>query len=530
MDISFEHIEFVWLLALLIPVFLLWFSWEWRKAAILKKLATNPRILNTLLKNFNPQKSKIRLFTFSTAIIGITLALMNPRVVDEKANVPSEGVQVMFLIDVSNSMLADDVVPNRLEKARSFAIKLAERFGGSRIGLIAFAGEARLQMPPTTDLGAIRQALQTLSPASVALQGTDVEAALIEANRSLSANALAKKCVILVSDGEALEGNALATARELKQSGLLMYAVGVGSLQGSKLLEPETRLPITDENDQEVISRLDEDQLGALASATGGEYLHLQETETALNTMVGYLNELEKMPLANGDLVNYYSFTPWILMFVFLLLTWEWWLSWIHAIRPARKRIPMAVTIFLMMFGSSAFAQNGQKDFDAGLTAYKSGNYGAAVEAFEKALEKEPAKAEAKFYRAMAAYRQKNFPQAAAEFSELASTAPPDDVKSASLNNAGLAYANNNNLAQAIDMFKLALKANPSDADIRKNLQKAITDLKKQQPPPEEKEEQEPPMDKDDANQKLQDVTDQERQAREKLKPRKTGVSNRKNW
>ncbi len=531
MGLSFEHIEYAWFLGALIPVFLLWFGWEWRKKGIRKKMVTHPSLLKTLLKNYDPKKAWVRLGVFSIALVGVVLALMNPRVVDEKANVPTEGVQVMFVVDVSNSMMADDVAPNRLEKARSFAIKLAERFGGNRIGLVAFAGEARLQMPPTTDFGAIRQALQTLSPSSVAVQGTDIEAALLEAYRSLSTNALAKKCVVVISDGEALEGDAIATAGKLAQSGMLIHVVGIGTAQGAKLNEPETGLPILDNNDQQVISRLNEEQLGELADATGGKYLLLQDTESALNIMAGYLNALEKMPLANGDLVNYYSYAPWILGVVLVLLTLEWLLALLRQLIPGRKKAALLAAACFIIFVSGGLAQGGRKDFDAGMTAYKSGNYQAAMDAFDKTLEKEPTKAEAKFYRAMAVYFQKNYPQAAAEFSELAGATPTDEITSASLNNAGLAFANNSNLAQAVEMFKLALKANPSDTDIRKNLQKAITDLKKQQPPPpEENKKKAPPMDKEDANQKLQDVTDQERQAREKLKPRNTGASSSKNW
>jgi Ca-activated chloride channel family protein len=311
---------------------------------------------------------------------------------------------------------------------------------------------------------------------------------------------------------------------------MLIHVVGIGSAQGARLDEPETGLPILDENDQQVISRLDEEQLTTLAKVTGGRYLRLQETESAVNVMSGYLDALEKMPLANGDLVNYYSFAPWILLVVLVLVSWEWWLPLVSQVLPGRKKATLLAAAFLVMVVSDSMAQSVRKELEAGLAAYKSGNFASAIEAFDKVLEREPQKAEAKFYKAMAAYGQKNYQQAAAEFSELAASSPINEILSASFNNAGLAFAQNNNLAQAVEMFKMALKSNPTDADIRKNLQKAITDLKKQQPPPKQENEQEPPMDKEDANQKLQDVTDQERQAREKLKPRKTGASSSKNW
>lgn len=531
MGFSFEHIEYGWCFALLVPAFILWYVWEKRKGVILRKMVAQPRLLGILFKNFNPGKAKARLATFSLGLVAIVLSLMNPRVVDEKAKQPTEGVQVMFLVDVSNSMLANDVAPNRLEKARSFAIKLADRFGGSRMGLVAFAGEARLQMPPTSDLGALRQAFQTLGPSSVARQGSDIEAALNEAYRSLSANALAKKAVILISDGEALDGNATATARRLARSGMLIHVVGVGTERGATLSNPETGLPILDDNDQQVISRLDEGQLKSLASETGGKYLYLEDTEAAVNTMTGYLNGLEKLPLDNGDLVNYYSFAPWVLMVALVLLTWQWWWPWVAGPKAEKKKVALLAGACMAIFSLPLHGQNAKKEFDAGVTAYKSGNYKAAMEAFEKALRNEPSNAVAKFYLSLSEYRQKNYPQSAAGFSELGVAAPSQEISIASFNNAGLAFAQSNNLPQAVEMFKMALKLSPADMEIRKNLQKAIMDLKRQQPPPaENRQEPEPPMDKDEANQKLQVITDQERAAREKLKPRQSSQMNRRNW
>ncbi len=530
MGYSWEHIEYSWLLLVLIPVFFTWYLWEWGKKKILQKMVSHPRLATSLFKQYDPQKSKTRVVIFSIAIAGIIIALMNPRVEVEKYSTPSEGVQVMFVVDVSNSMLANDIAPNRLEKARSFAIKVAERFGGSRIGLIAFAGEARLQMPPTTDLGAVRQALQTLGPSSVATQGTNIEAALTEANLSLSANALKKKCVILISDGETLEGDAMATAKKLSQSGMMIYVVGVGSNQGASLSDPETRLPITDGNDQQVISRLNEKQLKRLAEISGGKYLLLQDTESSVKTMIGYLKDMEKIPLENGDLVNYYSFSPWILFLVLLLLTGEWWLYLVRTVFFGRGKKAILPVMCFFLWMVEGLTQKGKKDFAAGMTAYQAGNFNEALTLFDMALEKDPNVPEAKFFRALSDYKLKNYPKAGSGFKELASSVSNKEIASASYNNAGLAFANQNNVEQAVDMFKQALKINPTDTEIRKNLQKAISDLKKQQPPPTENKEQAPPMDKEDANQKLQDISDQEREAREKMKPRKTGASTSKNW
>jgi tetratricopeptide (TPR) repeat protein len=531
LNIQFEHIEYAWLFLLLIPIVFLWFWWDRKKAAVIKALANTPRLLQSLLSNYNPLENKFRLVLFTGAFAGILLSLMNPRVIQEEANIPMKGVQVMIAMDVSNSMLAADVAPNRFEKARSFAIKLTDALGGSRIGLLAFAGEARLQMPPTTDIGAIKQALQTLSYSSVPLQGTNMESALDEANRSLSNDVMSYKAVMLITDGEALEGAALERAVEYAREGMIIFVAGVGTQEGFLLVEPDSGMPISDDDGAQVLSKINEGLLSELATETGGKYYLLADINEAVLRFSSDLNRLDKIALPNNDLVNYSSLSPWILFAVLILLFAEWGRLFFKNIflSKVKKVVPIIGVIFCT--ASFAYGQQAKKEISTGTQAYKEGNWEMAMDAFDRALQADPVNTKAKFYKALAAYKMERYTDAATAFSELAAALPEKEIQTASFNNTGLAYAQEGKLKEAIEVFKQAFRANPGDAEIKQNLQKALLDLKKQeQDEQKDKKKPPPPMKEDDANRKLQSVMDEERKTREKMKPRGARSASNKNW
>jgi Ca-activated chloride channel family protein len=533
MPLQFEHIEYGWLLIpVLVLTWLLWYAWEKRKAAIRKSIANPSRLLSTLLVGYNPADAKKKLVFFSIATLGLVLAIMNPRVVSENANVPMQGIQVMIAMDVSNSMLATDIAPNRLERARNFGIKLANSLGGNKVGLLAFAGEARLQMPPTTDISAIVQGLQTLSPESVPLQGTNVEAALDEAKRTMAGNETSYKAMVLVTDGEELEGAAIEKAKAYADEGMVLYVVGAGTEEGSLLTEPESGQPMLDENNQPVTTRLNPALLQELAAVTGGTFLMLDDVNSAVETTANTLFNLSKIAVPNPSLVNYYSFSPWILLIVFLLLTMEVWKNAILSFTLNRKLQKAFLVAVICLGGVSVLqAQNVKKFLNEGTEAYKNGDWKIALAAFDKVLMEEPGNVQAKFYRGLALFKDGNLEKAAADFGEMAASGVDAEKQAAGYNNAGIAYAQNNKLAEAISALKQALKANPSDAEIRQNLQKALMEQKKQNPlDDKDGKKPPPPMKEDDANKKLQSLMDEEKRTREKMKPKPGTGGEGKRW
>jgi tetratricopeptide (TPR) repeat protein len=498
---------------------------------MLKSLATSPRLLAGLVSHFNPSKSRFRIITFLLAFAGVVLAIMNPRVATEKAEVPMEGSQVMLAIDVSNSMLANDVAPNRLERAKTFAVKLTDALGGNRIGVLAFAGEARLQMPPSADLGAVKQAIQTLGTKSIPIQGTNIEAALEVARQSLSADALAYSAVAIITDGEELEGAALQQARTLGRTGMAIFVAGLGTEEGALLSDPESGQPILDENDLQVLSKANPALLKDLAEAAGGSYVQVADIGKAVTEMAGDLSKIGKRTMANNNLVNFYSFAPWILILVLLLLLWDWVDAFRFALPSKKQGMAAIITIGLICQFNPAFSQKANAKLKEAFSAYKAGQFENAALAYEQALELDPANTEARFYLGLVAYKSGQYEEAAKQFTELAARNPSGGILAASLNNAGLSFAKADKLPEAVNAFKQALKSDPADAEIRRNLQKAILELKaRQEKQDPENQQSQPPMDKEDAERKLQSLMDDERRTREKMKPRPLGGSSGKSW
>ncbi|HSK13003.1 MAG TPA: VWA domain-containing protein, partial [Phnomibacter sp.] len=403
MELGYQHTEYAWLLLLLLPIVTFWYWWQWRKKKIIGGLASSPRFLNTLLHHYKPGRAYLRLILFVLAFAALVFSLTNPRVLQQRADVPAEGVQVMLVVDVSQSMLATDVAPNRLERARSFCMRLAESYAGSRMGLLAFAGEARLLMPPTTDLSAIRLALQTLSVSSVPLQGTNMEAALQEAGRTLSTDLKSKKAIVLISDGEALEGNGVASANELAANGIVLHTIGIGTTIGAPIRDAETGIYLQDEEGMRVISRIGEAELQQLAVAGKGKYQHLGEIDPTVEKVRATLADHDKAGSADTKLENYYSYASWVLILVFLLLLIDLLPLPLVFLKKAGASV-----LYCLLLTSSVHIAHGQSlssQYQSGLHAYRNGQWQDAYEIFSRSVEEDPTKHSSLFYRGLSLYQ-----------------------------------------------------------------------------------------------------------------------------
>ena len=185
-------------------------------------------------------------------------------------NVQRKGVDVMLVLDVSKSMLARDIKPSRLERAKQFLLRLVDQLPNDRIGLVLFAGRAYLQMPLTTDHGAAHMYIQEASPDAVPTQGTVIADALRMANAAFNSKERKYKSIVLVSDGEDHDPDAAKVAKQLAQDGVLINTVGIGSPEGSPIEDPVTGELKKDQEGHTVISKLNEAELQQLATATNG--------------------------------------------------------------------------------------------------------------------------------------------------------------------------------------------------------------------------------------------------------------------
>lgn len=331
MEPRFQHTEFLIGLAaipLLVIVFLTVLRW--------KKKATSrigdPLLVKELTGNHSPRRFAWKFVLIVLAFTAIVVAAANLQTKGAMDQVKRKGVDIMVVLDVSKSMLAEDIKPNRLERARQLVNKLMDQSQNDRIGLVVFAGRAYLQMPLTTDHAAARMFVQTAGPDVVPTQGTAIGEALKMANSAFNSKERKFKAVVLISDGEDHDPETLKLAKSLEQNGVMVNTVGIGSVEGAPIIDPVTNDFKKDAQGNNVISKLNEQGLRQLAQATRGVYVKLEDPAEAAAILGTQLAGIEQKALDDSTFVNYRSFFQWFVAVAMLLLL-------IELLLPERKTV-----------------------------------------------------------------------------------------------------------------------------------------------------------------------------------------------
>ena len=324
---EFENIEFLLGLFILIPLVLLfWYVIRWKRSA--RKKLGDTRLVDLLTKEYSAQRYRLKVIIVLVALSLGILALCNLRRPLQIRGSKANGIDVMIALDVSKSMLSQDEKPSRLDKAKQFINQLTDKLENNRVGLIVFAGQAYLQMPLTADATATKMFVGNASPDFIAVQGTNLSAALQLSDASLDTKEKKYKSVILITDGEDHEDKAIEVAKQLADHGTVLHTIGVGSAEGSPITEPGTNEYKRDENGQTIISKLNEDLLKQLALTTNGTYHSLDNTATVSDAVMVELNGMEKKAISSaGGYTEYQSFYPYFLAITVLLLIAEVFIS-----------------------------------------------------------------------------------------------------------------------------------------------------------------------------------------------------------
>jgi len=330
--LRFEHPLFLITLAG-IPLLVLLFRFllRWKKSTV-KKIG-DANLVNQLISGYSPRKFLIKFLLVTTAF-GLTgLGVANLQSPGQIEQVQRQGVDVMIALDVSKSMLAEDIQPNRLERAKLLINKLIDRLKNDRIGLVLFAGRAYLQMPLTTDHAAAKIYVNTASPASVPTQGTVIGEALTICNNAFGSKEKKFKTVVLITDGEDHDEQTMATINTLAENGILLHTIGVGTTQGATIPDPATGEQKRDEKGNIVISKLNEIFLQELSQKGNGSYRLLVNTDETVSGILDQVNSMEQKFITDQSMINYRSFFQWFMAAALIILVVDLFL-------PERKKIP----------------------------------------------------------------------------------------------------------------------------------------------------------------------------------------------
>ena len=330
MSWQYQYPQAFWLLAGLVLLLLIYWQYvSWKKKA--SKRIGDDRLVKTLTKNHSSLKAGIK---FTLLLLGFALgclALTNPRKPIDAPGEERKGIDVVIALDVSNSMTATDVPPNRLQKAKQFVSKLIDKLPNDRVGLVLFAGNAYVQMPLTFDHGAAKLYVSAATPGSIPSQGTAISEALEKGRLAFEEASDRFKSVVLITDGETHDENAEEELQEAVERGIMINTVGLGSPEGTTILDSAGNIK-KDEAGNTVISKLNDTILKNIAAASKGTYVPLQNSDEAVAQITAQYAEIEKKALTDTSLFNYQPLYMWVAVPMLLFLLAEIFI-------PDRKKV-----------------------------------------------------------------------------------------------------------------------------------------------------------------------------------------------
>jgi len=495
------------------------------REVLLRKLVS-PRLLAGLSASASAPR---RRWKFALAVAGLALAiaaLAQPRAGYEVTVNHQRGLDLLIAVDTSKSMLSADVQPDRLSRAKFAGQDLIDALEGDRVGLIAFAGTSFVQAPLTIDYSAVEAALSDLDTNTIPRGGTNIAAAIREAADAFGTGESTSRALVLFTDGEELEDDAVQAAREAKGK-FRIFTVGVGTAEGSLIPIPGTDGGtdfVKDDQGQFVKSHLDEEKLKAIADATGGFYIHLDSGTAAAKTIIE--QGLQKMQLhefathENRPIERY----EWPLAAAIVLLILAMAIP--ERRRPARARRKAAALAGSVALALLAGPPHGRAE-NQGLQLYDQKNYKGAYDVFQQQLQRNPDSDGLEFDRGAAAYKAGDYDKALEAFGKVIGS-KDQRLRGQAEYNLGNTLVQRGALQEgkdekikewngAIGHYKQALAMNPQNADAKYNedlVQRMIDDLNKKQPtpPPQQQQDQKQKDQKQQQNQQQQNQQQQNQQ------------------
>jgi len=464
---------FLWLL-LLVPVIPVAYAIVRRlRAARIKKIG-DEALVRELMPSYSGAKGWIRIILFDLAFAFFVLGIARPQIGAKLSEHETKGAEIMICLDVSNSMLAEDYSPNRLERAKLAISRLVDKLQDDRIGLIVFAGNSFVQLPITTDYVSAKMFLNNVDTESIPVQGTAIGDAILSAAKSFSPQSEKSRAIVVITDGENHEDDPVDAARQAAELGARVYTIGVGSVHGQPI--PKDGELMKDKEGNIVVSRLDEVSLQQVAKAGNGAYVHAGNDEFGLNPIIEDLRRLEDEKFQSVVFEEYDEQYMYFFAFALILLV----LEMLIGERRPKKRLFMFLVAALTV-ASPTFAQADRKDVRAGNRRFASEKYREAEVDYRKALLKDSLSMAGNYNLGSSLYREENFDEAGKALERVKEVAPLTKHASAWHYNSGDVALQKKDYAAAVKAFRESLLLNPGDMDAKENYIYAKKMLENQQ-------------------------------------------------
>lgn len=287
------------------------------------RLYGDVNLLKSLMPDVSAYRPGLKFWLSLAALVLIVITLARPQFGSKKETVTRQGIEVVIALDISNSMMAEDIAPNRLEKAKKIISRLIDKFENDKVGLIVFAGDAFVQLPITNDFISAKMFLETISPALISRQGTDIGGAISLAMKSFTSTEGVGKAIILITDGENHEGGAEEAAKMATEKGMNVYVMGIGSLEGAPIPADGSNDYRRDKEGNVVVTKLNEEMAQSVAQAGNGAYIRVDNTNNAEKLLNKEIDKLAKADVTTEVYTEFNEQFEFIAWLAFILLVIE---------------------------------------------------------------------------------------------------------------------------------------------------------------------------------------------------------------
>ena len=482
----FEDITYLYLLAVIPVLALLRFMMTRTQKKRLKKFG-DPQLVRQLMPDVSRWRPAVKFWLLQAALALIIVMLARPQFGTRISHEKRQGIETLIAMDISNSMLAEDVTPSRLDRCKMMVENLVDNFTDDKIGLIVFAGDAFIQLPITSDYVSAKMFLADIQPSMIRTQGTDIALAIRKAQNSFTQEENIGKAIIVITDGEDHEGGAVEAAKEARKKGMRVYVLGVGSDGGAPIPDGNGGY-MKDRSGNTVMTRLNQDMCRQIAQAGGGAYIHVDNNSDAQRQLDNELAKLAKKETESTVFSEYDEQFQAVGILVLLLLIAE--LCILECKNPllrnvrffkGKRRYSSAMTLLMLMTAMAANAQNDRDYIREGNRNFRSGKFAEAEVSYRKSIEKNPRNPQAAYNLGNALFAQKKDSAAVVAYESGVQLETSAIRKSMGYHNMGVVCQSHKMFSEAIEAYKNALRLNPKDDEARYNLEICKKQQKNQQ-------------------------------------------------
>ena len=469
----FQYSYLLHLLWLFIPLagLMIWY-FRWQKKS--ESSTFNTSILNHIIPYKNLIQERIKLGLFFLSLILLIIAIANPQIGVKGEKIKGQGLDIMLLLDVSNSMLAEDIQPNRISRSKYFIAKFLDKLKHDRVGLILFAGSSYSQVPLTIDFTSIKMSLPIIDPTNFPSQGTNIGEAVDMAGKALGLTDSKSKAIVIITDGEDHDQEANAAIEAARKNGIKVFAVGVGEEQGVPIPVGNGEFK-KDEEGNTVMTAFNRGMLENLASIGNGSFYHLGQQGNIEEDVIAELNKLEGKDFEESDYSNFNSYFYWFALVVLFLLFIEFVIPTVDIDQFIRNITSISFLIILSLSLNAQTSEEKQKNASRtlirkGNSNYQNNNFEKAELNYRKALVVHPKSRTANFNLANTLYSQQKFQESIDYYEKCVDKSDDKLSRARTYHNLGNAFFKANQVTEAIRAYENALKLNPSDMDTKYNL------------------------------------------------------------